>query len=479
MTHTQIRTRSDRKRRRRSERRSRLATTGVLAALVVLLLTAPASGGAAVEATSDGTAVPAITYCDQELELVALVNDYRESRGLRPLLVTDYLSDAARKHVSDMIRYGFSGHTTVHSDWFPAGALYTERMALCGYAYDTAAGEDCGYGYAGAPEVFSAWRQSATHDANMLGVDFKVMGVGFQQGGSWGAYWCADFGGYIDYRLVAAAGDGQVQLTWNDFENATGYNLYRDGLRLNTAPLSQAAYLDSGLAGGTAHAYQVTALLDELEYEKSGAVPATPREPSQPGNPVFLDVPATHAYQEAIEQMAAADVIGGYAVTGGREFRPENPVLRAQFAKMIAGVLGLAVTEDLTSSFTDLGVDDPADLYPHEYVAAAYSAGIVRGRSAAFFAPWDSVKRTQVVTMVVRALRTLHPGVLAAPPAEYENAWGATYDAEQGPLARLAEHNGLLAGLPLDGDAADPWGVMSRGEVAQVLWNVMQRLTEP
>ena len=41
---------------------------------------------------------------------------------------------------------------------------------------------------------------------------------------------------------------------------------------------------------------------------------------------------------------------------------------------------------------------------------------------------------------------------------------------------RLAQFNGLLAGLPLS--TLDPWGPMSRGEAAQVLSNLLRRLAD-
>jgi S-layer homology domain len=192
--------------------------------------------------------------------------------------------------------------------------------------------------------------------------------------------------------------------------------------------------------------------------------------------PSFLDVPASNPYYQAIEVMAMAGVIDGFPVTGGREFRPDDAVNRAQFAKMIAGSLDLEVDEDLSSPFTDLGADVRDDLYPHQFVAAAFAKGIIKGETATTFAPWDEVKRIEVVTMVVRAAQNLDPGTLAAPPEGYRNTWGVSYDAEEGPLARIAEYNGLLAGLPLTTTAADPWAAMPRGEVAQVLWNVMKKL---
>ena len=460
----------------------------ILIAFLLLLaapaFAAPPSIGAEASAATT-IAAPAVTHSPEELALVALINQYRQSHGLSALLISDLCTDAAQKHSSDMAKYGFTGHVTVKSDWFAVGATWQERLAACGYGSDTITAENCGYGFTNAEAVLDGWSDSAVHNANLLGANFKVIGVGLVRGGSYGYYWTAEFGSYIDPTahepspaaptgLTATGGDARAQLAWNAVTGASGYNLYRDGAKVNATAIGQTSYLDSGLTNGTAYSYQVTAIVSGAETGKSGAVSATPQATS--ATPSFLDVPATHAYYQAIQHMADAGIIGGYTVESGREFRPDNPVLRAQFAKMIVGALDIAVSEDATCPFTDLGVDDPASLYPHEYVAAAYNAGIIKGKGATSFAPWDNVKRSQVVTMVVRALQNLHPTLLATPPADYANTWGNTYDAEQGPLARLAEYNGLLDGLPLTGAAADPWGTMSRGETAQVLWNVVAKL---
>lgn len=43
--------------------------------------------------------------------------------------------------------------------------------------------------------------------------------------------------------------------------------------------------------------------------------------------------------------------------------------------------------------FTDLDPDDPTNLYPHEYVAAAPAAGITNGTRATTFSPWADISR--------------------------------------------------------------------------------------
>jgi hypothetical protein len=184
----------------------------------------------------------------------------------------------------------------------------------------------------------------------------------------------------------------------------------------------------------------------------------------------FLDVQPGSPYYDAITYFATTGSLQGYEVAGGREFRPAEPVRRAQFAKMILGALGVPLHEGMISPFTDLGPNDPDDFYPNDYVGGAFQLGIVQGRSSTSFAPWERCKRTQVVAMVVRAVQTTYPAALQAVPAAYASTWG-DYDPQQAGLSRVAEYNHLLDGLPLDGAAADPWGAMPRGEVAQVLYN--------
>jgi len=48
-------------------------------------------------------------------------------------------------------------------------------------------------------------------------------------------------------------------------------------------------------------------------------------------------------------------------------------------------------------------------------------------------------------------------------------------DVNHGATMRTAEYNGLLEGLQGFGRAWDPWKQATRGEVAQMLWNLMTR----
>ncbi|MBN2131567.1 MAG: S-layer homology domain-containing protein, partial [Sedimentisphaerales bacterium] len=190
----------------------------------------------------------------------------------------------------------------------------------------------------------------------------------------------------------------------------------------------------------------------------------------------FTDVATENPYFGAIHKIAGMGIVGGYEVAPTQiDFRPQTSLYRAQFAKIVSIALGLDVQEGSTSPFIDLGEQVADNLYPNDYVAAAHAAGVVKGLTESAFGPYADVTRAQVVTMVVRALQSMHSGVLQDPAAEYESTWG-DFSADHAENARIAEFNGLLDGLPLETTAANPWASMSRGEAAQLVANMLELL---
>jgi alpha-tubulin suppressor-like RCC1 family protein len=189
----------------------------------------------------------------------------------------------------------------------------------------------------------------------------------------------------------------------------------------------------------------------------------------------FPDVPVTNCYYAAISAMAGLTIISGYP---DGTFGAEKLVLRKHFAKMIVGAMGLTVTEDdwqdSNAAFTDCGPDDPTSLYPHDYIAVAKAHNLTAGKTAATFAPDASITRAQMVTMVVRAAQ--NSGItLKAVGTDYAGTFRNYSDPNHGGNVHLADCNGLLQGLQIVG-AAFSWmgGNATRGEVAQVLWNLTQ-----
>lgn len=142
----------------------------------------------------------AAAYDAEELSVLELINDYRESRGAEPLLLSDTLSVAAERHSDDMGERRFFAHNTQSSSHYPEGAEPWDRMEQEGYTYNTLKGENIAAGYETAEAAFRAWRNSPSHNAAMLDENYKVVGVSRVNvpGSPFGWYWTTDFGAAVD-----------------------------------------------------------------------------------------------------------------------------------------------------------------------------------------------------------------------------------------------------------------------------------------
>lgn len=185
----------------------------------------------------------------------------------------------------------------------------------------------------------------------------------------------------------------------------------------------------------------------------------------------FTDVDAGAPYYAAISDLSSRGVVSGFA---DGTFRPEENVKRMQFAKMIVKALDLAVSQQDECPFPDVpgGIDADDPLYARHYVAACAAHHITRGKTATTFAPYDSITREQLVTMVARA------AALPAPPAGYEpsfTAGGFSID-EHFQNACKADSAGLLDGLQGIGPSYDFMAPATRGECARLLSDLIAYL---
>ena len=186
----------------------------------------------------------------------------------------------------------------------------------------------------------------------------------------------------------------------------------------------------------------------------------------------FSDVPSTHPYYTQISDMATRQVISGDAEGN---FKPDLPVTRQDFAKMIVKALDLALTGDETSPFTDLDSGQDADpLFPEKYVAVCAVQGITVGKTSTTFAPDDDLTRQQLITMVVRAAK------VSDPPADFTTPFapGQFYPDEHYANASKAASAKLLDGLQAVDSAYDFMLPATRGEVAVMLYNLIMEVND-
>ncbi len=130
----------------------------------------------------------------EENAFLGLINQYRAANGLGSLSLNTTLNEAAAWMSQDMGVHNYFSHTdSLGRDPF-------QRMAAFGYTYNTWKGENLAAGVDSAQGAFDLWKSSPGHNANMLNVNFKVIGIAraFTAGSSFGWYWTTDFGGQAD-----------------------------------------------------------------------------------------------------------------------------------------------------------------------------------------------------------------------------------------------------------------------------------------
>jgi hypothetical protein len=203
--------------------------------------------------------------------------------------------------------------------------------------------------------------------------------------------------------------------------------------------------------------------------------------PTDPSVAPFLDVPGTHLYRTAIQGLKERGIVAGYTSSAGAAFHPDATLTRAQFAKVLTLALGIVVDPSDVAPFDDV----PAGLFPGAYVAALAELGIAQGTGPRTFSPDATLTRAQLMTLLVRAIDKVKPGVLGTPPMAslppgYSGALGA-FDPTHAPFMLRAELNGLVDGLVGYGFGGtwDPWRTATRAEAAQALWNFLGKEGRP
>jgi hypothetical protein len=181
----------------------------------------------------------------------------------------------------------------------------------------------------------------------------------------------------------------------------------------------------------------------------------------------FPDV-AGSPYETAILNLAERGIIAG------REdgtFGPLDTVSRQQFAKMIVKALGFTVSGTEVCPFVDVAGQIGSDpFYPAKYVAVCAERGITTGTSPTTFSPTGKITHQQLITMLARAAD------LPEPPTSYVPSFTASQFslAEHYQNAGKAAYAGLLDGLVGVGPSYSFLAPSTRGECAQLLYNLLQ-----
>ena len=178
----------------------------------------------------------------------------------------------------------------------------------------------------------------------------------------------------------------------------------------------------------------------------------------------FGDV-TDHPNRTAIEALAARGIINGL---GDGTFGPDKTMTRAQFAAIV--VRGLGLPQKAVTVFGDVKATD----WHAPYVGAAYTYGIVNGKSAQRFDPNGTITRQEAAVMVARAAKLcgmdteLNPLAVRDVLAQFTD-YVTTADWARAGLA-FCYQEGILDDSALE---IRPKVAIKRCEIAQMLYNLL------
>jgi uncharacterized protein YkwD len=164
--------------------RRSLSAFGVLAASFALSLAAAPAASAGGQACASMRATPAQVSTDQlAASTLCLLNAQRARYRLRPLRLSETLSQAAQRHAGDMERRHYFSHTSRN------GSDFVQRIRRTGYfkrASSWFVGENLAWGAGvnrSSPRgIVAAWMGSPPHRHNILDSRFHEIGVGVVEG---------------------------------------------------------------------------------------------------------------------------------------------------------------------------------------------------------------------------------------------------------------------------------------------------------
>ena len=132
---------------------------------------------------------------------------------------------------------------------------------------------------------------------------------------------------------------------------------------------------------------------------------------------VFTDVSTGNKYYEAVNRLSELGIINGYE---DGSFRPDNNVTRAEFSKIIVGMMNKATEAKSTppsSAFDDFNQVQ----WCIPYVNYLTANGVIKGYADATFRPSNIITYAEAATIICRVLGYDEATVGYSWPANYMN----------------------------------------------------------
>lgn len=165
----------------------------------------------------------------------------------------------------------------------------------------------------------------------------------------------------------------------------------------------------------------------------------------------FTDVDSTNSYAEAIESLAALDIVSGYE---DGSFNPDGDITRAEAARMIVSALNMNADAAASSGDTQFADVNEKTSWAKGFVNVGVAQGYIHGMGDGTFAPQDKVTFAQMCVM----LTTI---------TGYSDYAAVNGGYPQGYIA-MASTAGINKGVALAAETP-----LKRGQVAQMVYNAV------
>lgn len=189
-----------------------------------------------------------------------------------------------------------------------------------------------------------------------------------------------------------------------------------------------------------------------------------PENDAVPINIRFEDLAKVEWAYEYISRLFDKGIVNGVSE---HLYRPDNPVKREEFVKLIVCAMKLQDEEAQNAEFSDVG----ADAWFKDYVNVAKKFGISRGMSADKFGTGAEISRQDMAQMIYNAMKIKGYMPVGAQNTFSDSAACADYAKEA--IAELCT-KGVVGGV---GDNMfDPQGIATRAQAAVIISRALEYL---
>ena len=182
----------------------------------------------------------------------------------------------------------------------------------------------------------------------------------------------------------------------------------------------------------------------------------------------FSDVPADYWGAKYINELASNKVVNGYS---DGTFLPNNEVKRADFIIMLLKGIGVDVTKDPQSNFSD--VENGA--YYYNAVGLAKDLGIANGNGDGTFSPASNITRQDMMILAKKALVYKLGKDITVENTDNLKGFSDYEDISASALESLSAmvKDGYVNGM--DGNKIAPKATTTRVQAATVIYKIMNK----